>query len=290
MPSHAWEIEIWTRRNDGELPWPQCAVIVQPISGGPREFENLLFLMIASPRPPVFSVVIVDRNPADRRRLAKIVATAERWSVGSCHARAESALLKLGAQSPMICLLDIDLPGSGGIELMRRARGISPETRILIVSAIRDRAWVRAAFAAGASGYLLKTVSAAELLGAMDEVVAGGVPMSREIGCTVVNFLRSECEVAEKPRVESGFAKGQIAGQRLPPRLTQREAEALELLAQGLLYKEIAISLGIQMETVSFHLGNLYRKLGVRTRTEAAVKFLHHHPATAPRSKPRYRK
>ena len=113
------------------------------------------------------------------------------------------------------------------------------------------------ALAAGASGYLLKRVSPARLLEAIQEVRDGGSPMSGSIARQVVqSFYR-----LGKAKDESG-------------NLSAREQEILQLLTEGFLYKEIADRLGIGKETVRTHVRHIYEKLQVRTRTEAVVKFL----------------
>jgi DNA-binding NarL/FixJ family response regulator len=111
------------------------------------------------------------------------------------------------------------------------------------------------ALAAGATGYLLKRDAPDKLLPALRELLAGGSPMSSAIARKVVQ-------------------KFQVPPRQPDHRLTPREQEILDLLAKGSLYKEIAWDLKIGVETVRTHLQNIYRKLHVRTRTEAVVKYL----------------
>ena len=159
---------------------------------------------------------------------------------------------------PEAVIVDIQLPGMSGIELVRKLKPQCPTTQFLMVTVFEDADKVFEALAAGASGYVLKRDVHARLLESLDDVLAGGAPMSSAIARKVVQHFQLPV-----PEPGDDF------------QLTQREKETLDLLVKGFFYKEIASELGIRIDTVAFHLGNIYRKLQVRTRSEAILKYMH---------------
>lgn len=207
------------------------------------------------------SIAIVEDDSVLRESFCEALNASDSWKVTGCYGRAESALPALQKEPPDACVVDIQLPGLSGIQLLRKLKPLCPQTQFLMVTVFEDADRVFEALAAGASGYVLKKDIDAKLLESLDDVVAGGSPMSSGIARKVVQHF--QIPVAE-PNEEY--------------HLTQREKETLDLLAKGYLYKEIAHELGVRMETVSFHLGNIYRKLHVRTRTEAVLKYMNRQP------------
>jgi DNA-binding NarL/FixJ family response regulator len=207
------------------------------------------------------TIAIVEDDSLLRESFREALSSSEKWTVTGCYGRAESALPAIQKEAPDACLVDIQLPGLSGIQLLRKLKPLCPQTQFLMVTVFEDADRVFEALAAGASGYVLKRDIDAKLLEALDDVVAGGSPMSSGIARKVVQHF--QLPVAEP---DSDY------------HLTQREKETLDLLAKGYLYKEIAHELGVRLETVSFHLGNIYRKLHVRTRTEAVLKYMKRDP------------
>lgn len=202
-------------------------------------------------------VVIVEDDSAFRESFQEILAASESWAVAGCHVRAESALEEIPKDPPDAVIADIQLPGISGIELVRKLQPLCPKTLFLMVTVFEDADKVFEALAAGASGYVLKRDVHARLLESLDDVLAGGAPMSSAIARKVVQHF-------QKPAPEPGEDFN----------LTQRETETLDLLVKGYFYKEIADELGVRIDTVAFHLGNIYRKLHVRTRSEAILKYM----------------
>jgi DNA-binding NarL/FixJ family response regulator len=207
--------------------------------------------------PEKRTIAIVEDDSLLRESFREALSTSEKWNVTGCYGRAESALPGIQKAPPDACVVDIQLPGLSGIQLLRKLKPLCPETQFLMVTVFEDADRVFEALAAGASGYVLKRDIDAKLLEALDDVVAGGSPMSSGIARKVVQHF--QLPVAEPDE---------------DYHLTQRERETLDLLAKGYLYKEIAHEMGVRLETVSFHLGNIYRKLHVRTRTEAVLKYM----------------
>jgi DNA-binding NarL/FixJ family response regulator len=204
------------------------------------------------------NISIVEDQDQLRTTLAKVIDRAEGFRCVSHYQSAEAALEDLPKVNPQVVLMDINLPGINGVECVRRLKTICPNTQVIMLTVYEDTENIFAALAAGASGYLLKRTTSAELLAAIKEVLAGGSPMTAHIARKVVlSFQRSA--PASAPASEN---------------LSQREQEVLDCLAQGLIYKEIAEKLGISYETVHTYIRRIYEKLQVRTRTEAVAKFL----------------
>jgi len=156
-----------------------------------------------------------------------------------------------------VVLMDINLPGMNGVECVRQLKKIAPEIQVMMLTVYEDTENIFDALAAGASGYMLKRTAGKELLEAIAEVKRGGSPMTTHIARKVVqSFQRS---AATEAQTES---------------LSEREQQVLDLLSQGLMYKEIADKLNISYETVHTYIRRIYEKLQVRTRTEAVAKFL----------------
>lgn len=203
-------------------------------------------------------VAIVDDENGVRTKLAQAV---DRFGVCRCvgqFASTAAALAGLPACGPEVVLMDINLPpGQSGIDCVRQLKPEHPQIEFIMLTVYEDTESVFNALAAGASGYLLKQATLEELLEAIQQVQAGGSPMSGHIARKVVQSFRRPTPD------ESDSAK-----------LSDREQQVLELLAKGYLYKEIADSLAIAYGTVHNHLRRVYEKLHVRSRSQAIVKYL----------------
>ena len=203
------------------------------------------------------TVSIVEDNHQLRGTLARVISRAEGFQCLSHYPNAEEALKALPGVRPDVVLMDINLPGMNGVECVRQLKQILPNTQIVMLTAYEDTENIFNSLVAGASGYLLKRTSSAELLAALLEVSQGGSPMTAHIARKVVQSFQ---KTGPSPQATEN--------------LSQREQEVLDCLAQGFLYKEIAEKLGISYETVHTYVRRIYEKLQVRTRTEAVAKFL----------------
>lgn len=203
------------------------------------------------------TVSIVEDNDQLRATLARVIQRAPGFQCVSHYPNAEAALEGLPKDRPQVVLMDINLPGMNGVECVRRLKQELPDTQVIMLTVYEDTDNIFNALAAGATGYLLKRTSSAELLAAIKEVVQGGSPMTAHIARKVVQSFQKPA-AAPDPLAE----------------LTAREREVLDYLAQGFLYKEIADKLGISYETVHTYIRRIYEKLQVRTRTEAVAKVL----------------
>ena len=203
-------------------------------------------------------VAVVDDENGVRAKLAQAV---DRFGVCRCvgqFSSTQAALAELPACEPEVVLMDINMPpGQSGIECVRRLKPQYPQIEFIMLTVYEDTESVFNALAAGASGYLLKQATLEELLEAIQQVRAGGSPMSSHIARKVVQSFR-------RPTPDEGDSAA----------LSEREQQVLELLAKGYLYKEIADSLAIAYGTVHNHLRRVYEKLHVRSRSQAIVKYL----------------
>lgn len=202
-------------------------------------------------------VSLVEDSDQLRGTLARVVGRADGFECISQYGSAEEAVEGLPKDKPNVVLMDINLPGMNGVECVRKLKQVIPDTQVIMLTAYEDTENIFNSLAAGASGYLLKRSSSAEILQAIKDVLKGGSPMTAHIARKVVqSFQRSG------------------PSQQATENLSQREQEVLDALAQGLIYKEIAEKLGISYETVHTYVRRIYEKLQVRTRTEAVAKFL----------------
>ena len=170
----------------------------------------------------------------------------------STYGSAEEAMAGLTQGVPDLCIMDIALPGSTGIDCIRRLKASDSPIQFMVFTIYENSDQVFEALAAGASGYLLKDTPPDRIITALRELYAGGSPMSASIARKVVSSF-------------------QRPGAATP--LSTREQEVLALLAKGFLYKEIAQQLGISTGTVRQHIHHIYDKLHVQNRTEAINKF-----------------
>lgn len=215
--------------------------------------------MSADSKKPI-EVAIVEDNEALGESLQRVVESIPDARCIGVWGTAEEGLKKIDAFRPSIVLMDINLPGMSGIEATALLKRHLPEVQVIIVTVHREHEQIFDALKAGACGYLIKRSRAADVRQAILDVHSGGAPMSAEIARRVVEAFH-----------QSGPTTGKDTE---TVSLSQRETSVAQLIAEGLANKEIADRLGISTETVRGHLKNIYEKLHVRSRTEAAVKYL----------------
>jgi DNA-binding NarL/FixJ family response regulator len=204
----------------------------------------------------ITNVAIVEDNAAVAASLEQAIVASGNCRCVCTSGDGEHALRVIPKHRPHVVVMDIELPGISGIECTARLKRILPETQILILTVYTDTQQIFRALAAGANGYLLKRATPDEISRSILDVRSGGSPMSAEIARKVVQSFH-------KPAAANALES-----------LSPREAEILGFLAQAYTSKEIAAHLGISYETVCSHLGNIYGKLHVRSRTEAVIKYL----------------
>jgi DNA-binding NarL/FixJ family response regulator len=203
------------------------------------------------------TVSIVEDNDQLRTTLARVLNRADGFSCVSQYPNAEDAVKNLPEVKPDVVLMDINLPGMNGVECVKQLKKLLPAVQIIMLTVYEDTENIFSALTAGANGYMLKRTTTKELLEAITEVHRGGSPMTMHIARKVVQSLQHTAATAQPTE-----------------NLSEREQQVLDLLSQGLMYKEIAEKLGISYETVHTYIRRIYEKLQVRTRTEAVAKFL----------------
>ncbi len=207
---------------------------------------------------------LVEDDANVRQMLASWVSAEADLRVVGDFGDGREAVKALPQLAPNIVLMDINLPGLTGIECVARLKPNLPETQFLMLTVYEDANHIYNALAAGASGYLMKETRRAELITAIRDLQAGGSPMSGSIARKVVRAFQNPCEIA---------------------RLSPRERQVLEMLAQGYIYKEIADQLQLSITTVSCYIRRIYEKLHVQSRAQAVAKYAQI-PSLLARTKP----
>jgi DNA-binding NarL/FixJ family response regulator len=160
---------------------------------------------------------------------------------------------------PDVIVLDVNMPKLNGIEATKRIKAEQPQTKILILTAYDYDQYIFALLEAGAAGYMLKDISSSELIAAIRAVHRGDNVLHPQVALKVMQRFRNPGKPGEGHPAEQ---------------LTDRELEVLKLAAQGKSNKEIAESLVLSVRTIEAHLGNVFNKLGVGSRTEAVILAL----------------
>ena len=194
-------------------------------------------------------VLHVDDDPGFRADVRQQLATKDLLVVGEA-ATGEEALPLVRSLEPHVVLMDLDMPGCGGIEATRLMAARGPAPPVVILSESDDQRDVVRAVAAGASGYLLKSARADELAAAVRAVAVGDAFVSPGVAAPLLDRMRA------------------VGG------LSAREVDVLRCLARGLETNAIAAELALQPQTVKNIVGQILRKLGMRNRVEAAVYAL----------------
>lgn len=202
-------------------------------------------------------ICIVEDKHELRDAMTMMVEMTEYLIAGGSYANAEEATPAISAIVPDAVLMDINLPGSSGIDCVAFLKNRFPKMLFLMCTAYEDNDKIFSSLKAGASGYILKSEGPAKIMSALTEMLQGGSPMSSSIARQVVNSFKQQ-EVKNE----------------LVMILTDRENTVLDLLARGLMNKEVAAELEISPATVRTHIQHIYEKLQVNTRVEAVNVYL----------------
>jgi len=201
------------------------------------------------------SVCIVEDNKDIRQALEQIIMMTDGYRFAGSFTSGELAIVGIPKIRPNVVLMDINLGGMSGIECVRQLKPRIPEILYMICTVYEEDEKIFEALEAGASGYILKKTAPGKLLEAIKELYEGGAPMSSQIARKVVAAFQSK-SLSSPLDV-----------------LSRREKEILELIAKGMLYKEISQQLNIAQETVRKHVYHIYEKLHVSNRIEAVNKY-----------------
>ncbi|HEY1389997.1 MAG TPA: response regulator transcription factor [Ktedonobacterales bacterium] len=198
-------------------------------------------------------ILIADDHSVVRQGLKMFLGLDPELEVVGEAANGEEAVRKSAELRPDVVLMDLLMPKMDGVTATATIRRAQPDTEVIALTSVLEDAMVVAAVRAGAIGYLLKDTQADELCGAIHAAAAGQVRLAPQAAARLMNEVRTP---------------------ENPDMLTEREIEVLRLLAQGQANKEIARSLHIAEKTVKTHVSNILAKLGLQSRTQAALYAL----------------
>ncbi len=204
-------------------------------------------------KPPI-RVVLADDHAMVRKGIRDFLEEDSSIRVVAEASDGEEAITLVDREQPDIAVLDIQMPRLSGLDAARRIRKDFPNVRVLMLTAYEDEPYILAALQGGVSGYLLKTASSDELVHAVRAIADGETALSPAVARKLVE--RASGNVHSEPAIEP---------------LTEREIEVLRLAAKGMGNRQIATELAISDRTVQGHLGNIYEKMHVSTRTEAVL-------------------
>jgi DNA-binding NarL/FixJ family response regulator len=208
--------------------------------------------------PTIYKIWILEDHQVFAKQIRRLIDGEDDLECPYHFTSPDDFFEKLGytTEYPDVLLLDLGLPRMDGLEVLVRVRKKFPELKVLILSAFDDRERVYRAICNGASGYLLKTADPDEILSGIRDVIHGAAALSGAIATMILNGFSKHGPVME---VEA---------------LTTREEEVLKSLVKGYTKKEIGDELFISAHTVDMHLRSVYRKLHVRSQTEAVSKAI----------------
>jgi len=227
----------------------------------------------------MLKLLIVEDDPQTRQALADCVADRDDMTVLALAASVAEGLAGL-AQGPDVVLVDLGLPDGSGEAVIRSAAARTPAPEVMVITVFGDERHVVSAIEAGASGYLLKDSDPATMVAAITDLVAGGSPITPVIARHILTRFKAAPGTAapESGARRSGTAGGPSAEEGTPavpddtPQLTPRETEVLQLVARGYSNNEISSLLELSFHTVTSHIKHIYRKLSVRSRSEAVFE------------------
>jgi DNA-binding NarL/FixJ family response regulator len=192
-------------------------------------------------------IVVIEDDEIIREGYALLIGRTEGYCVVNSYASFDEAAKTIADDFPDVILLDIELPGTNGIQAIPKLKKILPHAYILILTVYESEKTIFEALASGASGYLTKNTPASKIVESIREVKEGGGPMSVNIARMVIR----------------SFQKNQESP------LSKRETQILEQVAEGKSRSQIAKDLFIDLETVRSHIKNIYLKLDVNSRADA---------------------
>lgn len=195
-------------------------------------------------------IIIIEDNAELREVYSLVLRTIARYDVVATYEACDEALKELSKTKPDLVIIDLTLPGMSGIEGITKIKKLVPTTKVLVVTVHDDHESVFRSFCAGAIGYLTKDADPQDLIAAVEQVFAGGAPMTPKIASMIISSFHTNPNTP----------------------LTERETDVLRQLSQGKSYDYIAIALSITRDTVKTHIRHIYEKLQVNNKSEAVIK------------------
>lgn len=202
-------------------------------------------------------ITIFDDSEAIRNSLYQLLHHTPGLEVAALFEDCTHAVQKVEESLPRVILMDIDMPHQSGIDAVKEIKTKFTAVDIIMFTVFEDEEKIFDALKAGATGYLLKKTPPVKIIEAIQDVVAGGAPMTASIARKVMNFFNNDINTKQNKNV-----------------LTQREQDVLQGLTQGLSYKMIAAHLQISVETVRTYIKRIYDKMHVNSMTEAVAKAI----------------
>jgi DNA-binding NarL/FixJ family response regulator len=187
--------------------------------------------------------------------LRHFLNATQEFNVEACYNNCDTIQADLKQSGAEIILMDIDMPGTSGIDGVRIAKVVKPGIIVLMFTVFDDDKKIFDAICAGADGYLLKKTTPEKIIEALKDAYHGGAPMTPSIAKKVLNF----------------FPKPITSDSEL---LTEKEREVLQHLVNGKSYKQVATAMKVTIETVRSHIKNIYRKLHVNSMSQAVAKAI----------------
>lgn len=210
---------------------------------------------MTSPAPARIRVMVVDDHAIVRQGISDVLGSDEDIEIVALAKSGEEAISLAAELHPDVALMDLSMPGVGGIEATRRTIEASPGVRVVMLTSFAEPQHVNAALDAGAVGYLLKDAEPDELVRGVKAASRGEAPFSPRAAGALLSRRSERREIED---------------------LTPREREVLDLVGQGLANKQISRRLGIKEKTVKAHLSNVFQRIGVSDRTSAALWAARH--------------
>ena len=201
-------------------------------------------------------ILVFDDNRGRQEALQLLIESSDGLQFVGARENCNQVEVDISDLQPDVVLMDIDMPGTNGIEGLKRIRKQAPQVFIIMQTVFEDEEKIFTAIHAGAHGYFLKNTKPDKLIEGIHDVLEGGAPMTPSVARKVLNMFAQESSNRNKN----------------PFDLTEREIEILSMLGKGLSYKMIADASGISFHTVNSHLKKIYEKLHVHSATEAVSK------------------
>lgn len=229
--------------------------MTSPSNLNPKPAAKKASLSAPAHRP--IRIALVEDQPKARENWTRRINSFPDFDCVCSCISAEEALTVIPDTHPDVVLMDIFLPRMSGIECLARLKAKMPEVQVVILTAMDNQELLFMALKAGADGYLLKRTKAVDLRQALLDVLGGGVPMTSQIARRLIESFR-----------ENPMSKDESLN------LSPREEQILQLVSKGHSNKIIADQLGMSFDTVRTHLKRVFKKLHVKSRTEAAMSYI----------------
>jgi DNA-binding NarL/FixJ family response regulator len=203
----------------------------------------------------MIKLMLYEDNPQLREGLTMLLNGSDGFEVVGAFKNCNNIEEEVQAFDPDVILMDIDMPGTNGIQGLKRMRKVNTKAKVLMLTVFDDNKNVFEAIRSGANGYLLKKTPPAKLIEYINEAHSGGAPMTSSIATQVLRMFTD-----------------QNAQQGEDYHLSEREKQVLQLLVNGYSYKMIASEMFISIDTVRSHIKKIYEKLHVNSKSEAVAK------------------